>query len=112
MAAQRKLIDRRKRFASSSRWHTDKSGSPRIVQNHVELCIVRDSAKYRLQMNGTTGKLEFDSVVAAKIKAFDLIDSDSVSTFLQKEQRRASGSAGRSVPTMRPRPLFESKVDD
>jgi hypothetical protein len=89
MATLRKLVDRRKRFVSSLRWHMDKSGSPRIVQNRVVICIVRDGTKYRLKMNGITGKLEFDSVFEAKVRAFDLIESTPVKVFLQKEQRRA-----------------------
>jgi hypothetical protein len=44
-------------------------------------------------MNGTTGRLEFDSMLEAKIKAFDLIDSDSVRAFLRKELRRTGLSS-------------------
>ncbi|MFL6790909.1 MAG: hypothetical protein ACJ8EE_07050 [Bradyrhizobium sp.] len=95
MAAQHKLFDRRKRFVFSSRWYIDKSGSHCIVQNHMALWVVRDGAKYRLKMNGTTGRLEFDSVLEAKIKAFDLIDSDAVRAFLRKELRRTGLSSHR-----------------
>jgi hypothetical protein len=82
-----KHIERRARFVSSSRWQTDKSGSPYIMQKHVLLRVVPHGAKYRLQMNGTTGKLEFDSVLEAKSKAFDLIDSGKAGAYLQKKRR-------------------------
>ena len=89
LAAARKLTDRRKRFVSSSRWSTDKSGSPCIVQKHVLVRVVSNGPKYRLQMNGTMGKLQFDSVLEAKIKAFDLIDSGAAGAYLHKAKRRA-----------------------
>jgi hypothetical protein len=88
MSVKRKHFDKLKRFVCSSRWHTDKSGSPRIIQNQVALCVVRDGTKYRLQMNSIKGKLRFDSVLEAKIEAFDLIDSSAVRAFLQKQKLR------------------------
>ena len=84
-----KHVERRVRFVSSSRWRTSKSGDPCITQKHVMLGILQDGAKYRLQMNGIIGKLEFDSVLVAKINAFDLLESGAADAFLQKMRRRA-----------------------
>jgi hypothetical protein len=70
-----KYVKRRTRFVSSSRWSAAKSGSPSIIQKGVSLSIVSDGPNYKLRMNGTLGRLQFGSVLEAKIKAFDLIDS-------------------------------------
>jgi hypothetical protein len=72
---QMKYVKRRTRFVFSSRWSAAKSGSPSIIQKGVSLSIVSDGPNYKLRMNGTLGRLQFGSVLEAKIKAFDLIDS-------------------------------------
>jgi hypothetical protein len=89
MAAERKLIGRRVRFVFSSRWYTNKLGSPCIMQKHVLICVVRDGEKYRLRLDGTTGKLQFNSVLEAKIKAFDVVESGTAGAYLHRAKRRA-----------------------
>jgi hypothetical protein len=82
MTVQRKRLDRRKRFVSSSRW--DKSGSLCIVQKNAMVCVVREGAAFRLHLNRTPGNLKFDSALEAKIKAFDLFETGAAERFLQK----------------------------
>jgi hypothetical protein len=72
------------------RWHTDKSGAPCIKQKGVLLCIVADGANYRLRMDGTLGKREFETLIDAKITAFDLIDSGKAGAYLRRVGIRAA----------------------
>jgi hypothetical protein len=88
MKAMHRTIERRKRFVSSSRWGVTKSGALRIFQNHVLIWVVQDGASYRLHMNGKPGKLVFKTVLDAKAKAFDLVESGVVSTYLANVKRR------------------------
>jgi hypothetical protein len=82
-------VRRRTRFVFSRRWDVGKSGSPSITQKGVALSIVPDGPNYKLRMNGTLGKLRFGSVLEAKIKAFDLIDSGVAPAYLQKRRLRS-----------------------
>ena len=83
---------RRARFVFSSRWSTGKSGAPSIIQKGVALSIVPDGPNYKLRMNGTLGKLQFGSVLEAKIKAFDLIDSGAAQEYFWKRKLRSDGA--------------------
>jgi hypothetical protein len=74
---------RRTRFVFSPRWSGGKSGTTSITQKGVALSIVPDGTRYKLRMNGRHGKLRFESVLEAKIRAFDLI-SGIVSAYLLK----------------------------
>jgi len=84
-----RYVRRRTRFVFSRRWDAGKSGSPSITQKGVALSIVPDGPNYKLRMNGTLGKLRFGSVLEAKIKAFDLIDSGVAPAYLQKRRLRS-----------------------
>ncbi len=79
---------RRTRFVFSPRWSAGKSGTTSITQKGVALSIVPDGSSYKLRMNGRHGKLRFGSVLEAKIKAFDLIDSGIVGAYLLKVKLR------------------------
>jgi hypothetical protein len=84
-----RYVRRRTRFVFSRRWDAGKSGSPSITQKGVAPSIVPDGPNYKLRMNGTLGKLRFGSVLEAKIKAFDLIDSGVAPAYLQKRRLRS-----------------------
>ena len=89
MTTRRRLIDRRKRFVSSPRWKKDNCGSIHIAHKDVRVCVEQNGGAYRLQMNGIIGKHRFDSVLEAKIKAFDFIESGEAAKFFSKVKRRA-----------------------
>jgi hypothetical protein len=98
MASHRRLVDRRKRFVSSRRWHTDKFGLFHITHQKIRLCVVPDGSNYRLRMNSVLGKLKFESLLEAKIRAFDLIESGAISDYLKrKEGRKAHRTGGKDA---------------
>lgn len=86
---QMRHLKRRTRFVSSCRWFEGKSGVASITQKGVLLSIIPDGANYRLRMNGTDGRLKFGSVLEAKIRAFDLIDSGVAGNYLLKAKLRS-----------------------
>jgi hypothetical protein len=83
---------RRARFVFSSRWSLGKSDAPSIVQKGVALSIVPDGLNYKLRMNGTLGRLQFRSVLEAKLKAFDLIDSGAAHAYFSTKKFRSDYS--------------------
>jgi hypothetical protein len=84
-----RYVKRRTRFVFSSRWSAAKSGPPSIIQKGVLLSIVPDGPNYKLRMNGTLGRLQFGSVLEAKIKAFDLIDSGAAHAYFSTRKFRS-----------------------
>lgn len=86
---QMRHLKRRTRFLFSSRWHGGKSGASSITQKGVVLSVIPDGSNYMLRMNGTLGRLKFGSVMEAKMKAFDLIDSGVAQAYLLKVKLRS-----------------------
>ncbi|HEX5452483.1 MAG TPA: hypothetical protein VFX06_01725 [Stellaceae bacterium] len=84
MDSLRRFNDRRKRFVSSRRWLRNAPGILTIKQRGIEVAIVESGSNLRLQMNGKKGRLEFRSILDAKMKAFDLIEAGIVSEYLRK----------------------------
>jgi hypothetical protein len=84
MESVRRFEDRKKRFVASKRWALSAAGAPIIKQKGIELEVVCSGEKYRLTANGQPGKQEFQSVQAAKIKAFELIESDVLGGYLRR----------------------------
>lgn len=88
MEQHTKRMGRRTRFVSSTRWFKSRSGAPSIIQKDILVSVVSDDRQFRLQMNGTLGKLKFGSVLEAKIKAFSIIESGEARAYLERSKRR------------------------
>jgi hypothetical protein len=86
MESLRRFNNRRKRFVSSRRWLSDKSGAPWIRQKNVNLAIVSEGSQFRLKINGTRGQLIFASILDAKMKAFEVIESGAVTDYFNKKR--------------------------
>lgn len=87
MESQRRHLDRRKRFVSSTRWRRDYAGGDLwIKQKQIFVSLVGNAGTYRLRMNGKVGKKVFPSELDAKAAAFDLIESGAVSAWLAKHR--------------------------
>lgn len=87
MESKRRFVSRLKRFVLSSRWSRTPRGE-HIRQRRIELEVSEDGGVFRLWMNGEKGKLTFPTALAAKAKAFELIESGAVGPFLQKVAAR------------------------
>jgi hypothetical protein len=55
----------------------------------TQLALSIEPAKVKLRMNGTLGRLQFRSVLEAKLKAFDLIDSGAAHAYFSTKKFRS-----------------------
>jgi hypothetical protein len=94
MESKRRYISRLKRFVQSSRWQRV-PGGVHLRQRKIDLEVAQVGDVFCLRMNGFKGKLMFTSLVSAKAKAFELIESGEIASFLRKaeENRRALRTA-------------------
>lgn len=99
-----KQRDKRKRFVGSKKWQKFASGSIAIVRAGIQVCISRRGDKFRLSMDDAQGKVDYDTELDAKIKAFDLIESGNAADFLSsrraklRERRRQELSRKAQTP--------------
>lgn len=85
MDSIRRFSERQKRFLSSTKWITE-GKIHKIPHNKIHLEVIQEDSKFRLRMNAIEGKITFDSLTDAKMKAFELMESDKVREFLKKRQ--------------------------
>jgi hypothetical protein len=90
IASLRQRRERRKRFVSSCRWYRNGPEHLFIRQRGINVGVVPDGPRFKLTMNGRVGKLQFESVLDAKMKAFDSIESGAVQAFFKHAQTRNS----------------------
>jgi hypothetical protein len=93
--AMLKARDARARFVSSMRWKDHPKGGIAIVQKGINVRIIPSNAKFRISMNSITGKIEYDSMIDAKLKVYESIKSGEAVTFLAKRRRSAEREMGR-----------------
>lgn len=83
--------ERRKRFVSSSRWQNSSEGHLSIRQKGIAVTVViHDTHHFRLTMDGRLGNTVYESILDAKMKAFDSIESGSVRSYLERITRPRS----------------------
>ena len=82
----RKYDDRLKRFINSRRWE-EVYGYHLITQKHILIQIIPDEGGYRIKMNGTKGKVLYESVPAAKTRAFAFLESGEADRFFSRKSR-------------------------
>ncbi len=82
--AYRKLLDRKKRFLSSSRWYKSSLGECIKYGKALEIEIQEDSGEFKIYMNGISGKKRFSSCFSAKEFAFELIQNGTAKEFAKR----------------------------
>lgn len=76
---------RQARFVGSVRWQTIR-GVPTIKQKCVTIEIVHDVSEFRLRLNALRGKKGYPTVTAAKVAAFEFIESGKADDFFGKRR--------------------------
>jgi hypothetical protein len=94
-----KTIDARKRFVASKRWDVRSDGTHYIKQKGIHVEVNECDGRFGIAMNQIAGKQRFESLLDAKIKVLDLIESRDVQLFL--ERRRQNFDLHRSRDTRR-----------
>lgn len=84
MESVRRYNDRRKRFASSSRWTRVSENKEYIAQKGIIVELRREPDGLKLRMNGICGKINYNDELQAKMNAFDVIESEKYSEFIVK----------------------------
>jgi hypothetical protein len=91
-----KTNDRRKKFVSSTRWRQLNSSELTVSQKGIAVCISLSNGKYRISMDGVTGRMEYESLIDAKIEAFNSIESGKASKYLESRKQSLLRSPPRS----------------
>ena len=87
MESVRRFNDRKKRFVESPRWNRFSQGEY-IQQGPITIEVRALPTGLQLRMNGAKGKQIFDDVLRAKAHAFDIVESQEHSEFVDKLRRR------------------------
>lgn len=88
MESIRRFNDRRKRFVESPRWNRFRSGHEFLCQDQIFIEVRQLPEGFQIRMNGTKGKQLFNDVIAAKARAFDVLESVDHAEFIAKVRRR------------------------
>lgn len=90
--AHKKQADRAKRFVSSPRWESTRSGGLAIKQAEIVVAIVKSGEAFKLVIDGTKGKSEYRTILDAKMKAFELIESGEAAKFAAAQKAKFAAS--------------------
>lgn len=93
-----KHSERIKRFISSPRWSEERFGQTRIKQKGIEVFITKSAEGFQIAMDGVTGKAEYQTMLDAKMKVFESIDSGEATKFLAARRAKLAQQAGRRRP--------------
>jgi len=77
-----------KRFVSSPSWKTLPSGEHCIIRGGIAVRIGEAEGKYFIGLGPAKGKAPHDSLIGAKIKALELIDSGEAAAYLERRRDR------------------------
>lgn len=84
-----KLSQKRKRFVASPRWEELRAGELGIEQQGIWLRVAPHGSGYRLLMDAAVGKSEYPTILDAKIKAFELIETGAAAAYLERRRLKA-----------------------
>ena len=83
MESTRRYNARKKRFVESIRWRRLCDAHDYIVQKDIVVEVRRDGAGFHIRMNGKNGKQTYETALEARIRVFDVLESDEHATFIQ-----------------------------
>lgn len=92
--AHKKQADRVKRFVSSPRWKTGAAGAITIKQGGFIIAIIKSGEAFRIVLDGTRGKSNYATILDAKMKVFDFIDSGEAAKFVEERTAKLAASRG------------------
>jgi len=81
--SHRRMLNRRKRFLSSPKWHQE-GIVWKITRMHMDFNIDRDDEEFLICFMGVRGKKRFESLEKAKDRLFNFIDSGDARRFKLK----------------------------
>lgn len=90
MSAVRSLSKRRRRFVDARQWRVDESGGCWRRYLRHDIRVWPNSAGWELMIDRRLGKIRYDSMDAAKVKAFEVITNGAFDRFISR--RHAGGN--------------------
>lgn len=84
MESKRRYASRLKRFVSSPRWNILPGDIHRIRQTGLNVEVVPSGAAFKLRINNRMGKKIFLTVLDAKAKVFELIESGTLHAYISR----------------------------
>ncbi|MGK6355051.1 hypothetical protein ACMGDH_07465 [Sphingomonas sp. DT-207] len=85
-----KLVDMRKRFVDSQKWKQTPSGLLTIKRARIVAFIFQNGSKFRVGFDDVEGKIDYDSLLDAKLQIFELIESGKAAAYLADRKRKRS----------------------
>jgi hypothetical protein len=83
-----KVREKRKRFVSSPRWQELQRGELAIDQQGIWIRVTPSNGKFLVSMDSALGKVEYDSLIDAKLKVFEVIESGEAAAYLERRRRK------------------------
>ena len=74
---------------ASPRWEQLRSGELAIEQHGIWLRLAHHGAGYRVLMDAAVGKTEYPTILDAKMKAFELIETGTAAAYLERRRLKA-----------------------
>jgi|GEM_PF-3072375 len=84
----KKRADKVKRFVSSPRWKLRGPGELKIKQDGIYVVIRPNGEGFKVSMEGVTGKADFPTLLDAKMRVFEIIESGEAAQFLAKRNAK------------------------
>ncbi|CAG1005630.1 hypothetical protein MTYP_03278 [Methylophilaceae bacterium] len=88
MESRRRYARRLKTFIGSIRWKIAASGIHHLVQDKVHIEIVPQNNEFKLRVNNKMGKMMFKTILDAKIKSFELIESGELGDYVKRQNQK------------------------
>lgn len=92
-----KKVEARKRFVGSKRWETLANGDFHIRQQKIDVVIRSDGNEFVIFMDQAEGKRRYDSILEAKIRVFDTINSGEAKEFLDRRMDQRTKKLQESI---------------
>lgn len=83
-----KLVNMRKRFVGSSKWKQTPSGFFKIKRAGIAAFIFPNGNKFRIGFDGVEGKVDYDTLLDAKLRIFEFIESGEAATYLANRKKK------------------------
>jgi hypothetical protein len=77
-----------KRFVSSPRWSERPSGEHTIEQDGISVSVWPQDSSFRLSMDDAKGRTDYDTLIDAKVKVFELIETGEAAKYLEQRRER------------------------
>lgn len=91
--------EKRKRFVDSPRWKPDGNDALAITRAGIEVRISSDDGTFQLTIDGIRGRASYPTILDAKMKAFEFIESGDAAAFLATRLVRRSRERGQGPPS-------------